>query len=175
MKILVGYATKEGQSRKIARWIADRAADAGHSSELLALDDADGLEMARFDRAVLVASIHVGQFKPALAEFAAAHAGWLGAHPTLFLPVSLAAAGHDSDDWRALAKIEQDLAQATGWTPSRVEHTAGAYTPSRYDMLTRFIMRRIVAKKDPDADLDVDHEYTDWADLGRVVDSWLEA
>jgi menaquinone-dependent protoporphyrinogen oxidase len=72
-----------------------------------------------------------------------------------------------------LAKIEQDLAQATGWTPSQVAHIAGAYTPSKYDMLTRFIMRRIVAKKDPDADLDVDHEYTDWADLGRVVDSWL--
>ena len=35
MKILVVYATTEGQTRKVARHVFDRLAGAGHSVELL--------------------------------------------------------------------------------------------------------------------------------------------
>ncbi len=41
--------------------------------------------------------------------------------------------------------------------------------------LCRFVMRRIVARKDPGADLDHGREYTDWPALDGAVDGWLEA
>ncbi|WP_245848196.1 hypothetical protein [Octadecabacter ascidiaceicola] len=93
--------------------------------------------------------------------------------PVLFLSVSLGAGGHDAEDWRALDGIAVDLQDATGWTPSTVEHVAGAYLPSKYDLLTRVIMRRIIAAKDPEADLGKDKEYTDWDALGSKLDTWL--
>ena len=93
----------------------------------------------------------------------------------LFLSGSLAAAGHDAEEWRALDRIADDMAQATGWTPSQVVHVAGAYAPSRYDVFTRFTMRRIIAEKDPGANLSADKEYTDWAALDAAVESWLAA
>lgn len=65
-----------------------------------------------------------------------------------------------------------DLIEATGWSPGQVAHVAGAYQPSKYDLVTRFIMRRIIAEKDPDADLGADGEYTDWTALGALVDAW---
>lgn len=173
MKLLILYATTEGQTRKIARHLADWCADAGHVAELLPLDDADDIDLDRFDGVVLGASVHAGSFQKALTTFAANRHADLGRKPTLFLTVSLAAAGHDAEDWRALDKIQADLQEATGWTPGRVEHVAGAYMPSRYDILRRLIMRRIVAAKDPDADLDADHEYTDWPALDRSVEAWL--
>jgi menaquinone-dependent protoporphyrinogen oxidase len=175
MKLLVGYASTQGQTRKIARHVADRLADEGHSVELLALEEADGLDMARFDRAVLAASVHIGHYQSALTDLAEAERDWLNAHPVLFLSVSLAAAGHDAEEWRALDRIAEDMAQATGWTPSQVEHVAGAYTPSRYDVFTRFTMRRIIAQKDAQADLSADKEYTDWAALDAALDGWLAA
>jgi menaquinone-dependent protoporphyrinogen oxidase len=175
MKLLVGYASTQGQTRKIARHVADLLADRGHAVELLALEDAGDLEMGRCDRAILAASVHVGHYQAALAAFAEARRDWLNAHPVLFLSVSLAAAGHDAEDWRALDRIAGDMAQATGWTPAQVVQVAGAYAPSRYDVFTRFTMRRIIAAKDAEADLSQDKEYTDWAALEATVLAWLAA
>jgi menaquinone-dependent protoporphyrinogen oxidase len=174
MKLLVGYATKEGQSRKIARHVADQAADQGHGAELLSLRDADDVDVARFDEVFLIAPIHAGHYPKALGEFVSDRSDLLNSRSTRFISVSLAAAGHDTEEWRHLDHIIDDFRTATGWRPSEVKHVAGAYLPSRYDILTRFIMRRIVAAKDPDADLSADKEYTDWAALEAWVDTVLD-
>lgn len=174
MKLLIAYASTEGQTRKIAQHIAERLFDAGHMVELLPLADAGDVDLNRFDRIILGASIHVGRYQRALAKFIEAHAETLTSKPTLLLSVSLAAAGHDAEDWKALDRIANDLSEATGWTPGRIEQVAGAYRPSEYDILTRFIMRRIIAAQEPDADLAADKEYTDWPALEQILESWIE-
>jgi menaquinone-dependent protoporphyrinogen oxidase len=173
MKLFIGYASTEGQTQKIARHLMDRLVGQGHSVELSALDQAGPVDLARFDAAVLGASVHVGQYQSVLSDFAETHADALAAMPTLLLSVSLAAAGHDAEDWRGLDTILTDLSQATGWVPGQVLQVAGAYEPSKYDVFRRFVMRRIIAAKDPDADLDWDKEYTDWDDLDAQVDVWI--
>jgi menaquinone-dependent protoporphyrinogen oxidase len=173
MKILVSYATSEGHTRKVARWVADGIYDQGHSVELLRLADAKDIDLDRYDGVVMAGSVHVGHYQPEVAEFASEHAAQLGQMPTLFLSVSLAAAGHDAEDWRGLERFLSEFTDATGWTPGRVVQVAGAYMPSAYGVLSRFVMRRIIAEKDPEADLDTDHDYTDWSALRRELDSWL--
>jgi menaquinone-dependent protoporphyrinogen oxidase len=173
MRLLIGYASTDGQTRRIARFLADRAFGLGHSVEMLPLAEAEGLDLAGFDRAILAASIHASSYQPALAEFVEAHRGWLAAHPVLFVSVSLSAAGHDAEEWRGLARILDDFSEATGWRPDDVAQVAGAYRPSQYDLLNRFVMRRIIAEKDPEADPGADKEYTDWEALGATLDAWL--
>ncbi|SLN72538.1 Protoporphyrinogen IX dehydrogenase [menaquinone] [Roseivivax jejudonensis] len=175
MKILVGYGTGEGHTRRIARHVADLTVAEGHSVELLNLADAEGLDLARFDRALLAASVHVNHYQRALGTFAAREASRLNAMPTLFLSVSLAAAGHDDEDWKGLERILADLEAATGWTPGRVSQIAGAFRPERYDVFRRFVMRRIIAVKDPKADLDAGKDYTDWPALDALVHDWLQS
>jgi len=175
MKLLVAYGTKEGQTRKIARRIADDVAALGHAVELLSLQDTEGLALDRFDRILLAAPLHAGHFPKSLTAFCASHAGALSKARSAFLCVSLAAAGHDGEDWRGLDKVMADFEEATGWHPSHLLHVAGAYKPSEYDLLTRLIMRRIIAKKDPDAAPSEDKEYTDWAALEAWVSDWLGA
>lgn len=173
MKILIGYATKEGQTRKIARYVADVAVEAGHTVELLALDDADDIDVSRFDRVLLAAPIHVGHYPKALATFVVNNLAQLTRSQAHFMSVSLAAAGHDADDWKSLGKIVDDLSAATGWMPARVKHVAGAYLPSKYDILTGFIMARIVSAKDPQINTSQDKIYTDWSDLNGWLRDWL--
>jgi len=173
MKILVGYATNEGQTRRIARHAAQRVTGAGRMVEVMALADAQDTDPSRFDRVILAGSIHAGRYQRSLTDFAARHATALNARPTLFLSVSLAAAGHDAEDWKGLDRILEEFIAATGWTPGRVEQVAGAYMPSRYDIFRRFIMRRIVVARDPGADPDADREYTDWPALDRALDTWM--
>ena len=172
MKILVAYASTDGQTRKICRVAADYLADAGYLVELLPLADADDIDLTRFDAVLLAASVHGGHYQKELTEFCAKHVGTLARVPSLFLSVSLTAAGHDAEDWQGLSKILTDFTSATGWNPNRVEQLAGAYKPSEYDVFRRFVMRRILAAKDPSADLSADIEYTDWAALKAILADW---
>jgi menaquinone-dependent protoporphyrinogen oxidase len=172
MYLLIAYATTDGQTRKIARFAADRLAASGHSVELLEASDTKDLDLARFDGAILAGSLHAGGYQKALAEFAKGSADKLALMPTIFLAVSLSAAGTDPDDWdglrRCLAAFETD----TGWTPGRVEHVAGAFKFSEYDFFRAWAMRRIADMKGEAVEPGKDREYTDWAGLGRTLDDW---
>ena len=175
MKILIAYATTEGQTRKITRFAADHLSDAGHAVELLNVTDAEGLNPGRFDRAILAGSVHAGQMQDDLISFARTHGRRLSVIPTLYLQVSLAAAGADPKERADLEAIAARLATDIGWTPTRTEHIAGAFRFSQYDFFKSWAMRWIAHQKGQTVDPYSDREYTDWDGLRDILDSWAAA
>ena len=175
MKILIGYATTEGQTRKISRFCADALADLGHAVELIPLSEASDLEVSRFDGAILAGSVHTHSYQKVLVDFASDHAAALHERPTLFLSVSLSAAGNDSSDWAGLKSIVKDFVTETGWTPDRVEHVAGAFRFTEYDFLKSWAMRWIAKEKGEKIDAHGDTEYTDWDALRALMADFSEA
>lgn len=173
MKILIVYATTDGQTRKIARFVADRLADTGHSAEMLPAADAGDVAVDRFDGVILAGSLHVSGFQKPLAAFARNAAPALNTARTLFLTVSLTAAGDHEEDWDGLHKAVADFIRETGWTPGRTEHVAGAFRFTEYDFFRAWAMRWIAAQRDKAAAAQQTTEYTDWAALGGVIDDWV--
>ncbi len=173
MRILVLYATTDGQTRKIARHVMAVLSGIGHGVELMNVTESEGVDLSRYDRAVLAGSLHAGGYQAALAGFARAQAARLNAMPTLFLPVSLSAAGNDTEDWDGLRKCLDEFLAETGWTPGYIEHVAGAFRFSEYGYFRAWAMRRIAAVKDPEVQAGQDKEYTDWAALDRVILGWV--
>ena len=173
MKLLIAYATTDGQTRKIARFAADWLVDAGHTVELLNVDDCEGLVLTRFDRAVLAGSLHAGGFQKALVGFAKTPE--LVALRCLFLPVSLSAAGEDAEDWAGLRACVATFLAETGLQPERIEHVAGAFRFAEYDFFRAWAMRRIAAQKGEVVDPHGAKEYTDWARLRAVLVDWVAA
>lgn len=174
MKILIVYATTDGQTRKIARFCADHCADVGHTAELLSASDADGTEVARFDGVILAGSLHLGSFQQDLIRFASRNLADMKTRPSLFLPVSLSAAGTDAEDWAGLTKCVVAFEAETGWDPSVTEHVAGAFKFSEYDFFKSLAMRWIAHQKGEAMGPDGDREYTDWAKLTAALDGWLQ-
>ncbi|MDR5654041.1 flavodoxin domain-containing protein [Ruixingdingia sedimenti] len=172
MKFVIVYGTTEGQTRRIARFCADRLADAGHAVELLPAAEAGDLELSRFDGAVLAGSLHIGAFQKELAAFATARAAALRAMPTLFLAVSLAAAGQDAGDWAGLRACVERFSAASGWVPGQVAHVAGAFRFTQYDFFRTWAMRWIASEKGVAVTAGADTEFTDWAALGALLDTW---
>ncbi|WP_377513056.1 flavodoxin domain-containing protein [Octadecabacter sp. R77987] len=170
MKILIAYATTDGQTRKIARYCADYLVDHGHTVELITARDAAPLDLTRFDRAVLAGSIHAGGFQKDLHDLAEAHAAELSQKDAIFLAVSLTAAGTDADDWKGLRKCIARFEDETEWVPARVVHVAGAFRFSEYDFFRAWAMRRIAAERDETVDTHADKEYTDWDALAAEMD-----
>jgi menaquinone-dependent protoporphyrinogen oxidase len=172
MRILIVYATTEGQTRKVARHVLDRLAGAGHAVELIAAEEARGLDAAGCDAAVVAGSVHGGRYQKELVAWAKAEAPQLARVPTLFLSISLTAADKDPQEWDGLRGCVARFADETGWTPGRVEHVAGAFRFSEYDFFKSWAMRWIASQRDETVTASEDREYTDWAALETVLEDW---
>lgn len=172
MKILIVYATTEGQTGKICRFASDHLTAAGHSVVLVLTEDARDTTPEGFDAVILAASVHVGRYQASLVDYATTHAAALNSRPSLFLAVSLAIAGEDPDEHADLERIAAEFATSTGWTPGRVEQVAGAFRFGEYDFFKAWAMRWIERTKDPAAKPGTDREYTDWAALEACLNEW---
>ena len=172
MKQLIIYATTEGQTRKVARFCADRLCDAGDTVELLPAAEAGDVDLSRFDGVILAGSVHVGQYQDTLVDFAADHADALSGMRTLFLSVSLSAAGNDPDDWAGLEAGVARFVERTGWQPGQVAHVAGAFRFTEYDWFRTWAMRWIAHQKGQKVTPGADREYTDWEALGETLTAW---
>ena len=60
----------------------------------------------------------------------------------------------------------------TGWHPASTLPVAGALAYSRYNLLVRFVMKRIARSHGAPTDTSRDYEFTSWAALDRFVDAW---
>jgi menaquinone-dependent protoporphyrinogen oxidase len=173
MKILIAYASTEGQTRKIVQFCADYFSEEGHTVELLTAEDAKGIDLSRFDAVLLAASIHGGKYQKPLVKLATRNADALGRMKSAFMSVSLAAAGTDDDDWKGLRDTVDRFSAKTGWTPNTVMHVAGAFRFSEYDFFKSWAMRWIAAQRDQEVDPHADKEYTDWEALRSSLESWI--
>lgn len=171
MKVLLLYGTTEGQTRKIAGFVADHLAQRGHETLLVnAIDATAEADPRGFDAAMIAASLHAGHYQSAVVHFVRKHLAALSARPNAFLSVSLAAASDDEDDALGLDRCDMDFTQQTGWNPQHIHHVAGAFRYTSYDFLKRWAMRYIAHRKGAPTDTSKDHELTDWADLEQFID-----
>ena len=173
MKLLLLYGTTEGQTRKIAQFVADQLARHGHQAQLVnAIEVTTDADPKGFDSVIVAASLHAGHYQSAVVHFVNRHLADITARPNAFLSVSLAAASDDEDDALGLERCVIDFSQQTGWSPQRIHHVAGAFRYTSYDFLKRWAMKYIAHRKGAPTDTSRDHELTDWADLARFVDDF---
>jgi menaquinone-dependent protoporphyrinogen oxidase len=168
--VLIAYATKQGQTEKIARHIAQSLAAAGHDCELL--DVAHGapqLDLARFQFAIVGAPIHAQGYPRAVLRFVRKNRAFLERVPAAFFSVGMAVASRTSDGRAQTRPIVEKFLAKAGWQPQRVELIAGALKYTQYNPLIRLIMRRISAKEGGETDTSRDYEYTDFAAVERFA------
>lgn len=173
MKLLLVYGTTEGQTQKIAGFVADHLAHLGHQAEIVNAIDETTADPRKFDAVIIAASLHAGRYQSAIIHFVSKHLAALSARLNAFLSVSLAAASNDEDDVQGLEQCVIHFTQQTGWTPQRTHHVAGAFRYSSYDFLKRWAMKYIAYRRGGPTDTTRDYELTDWEDLARFTDTFL--
>ena len=168
-RILVMYATTDGQTRKIAFALSETLRAANLDVDVV---NARG----RFDPlpedyhgVIVAAHVRAGRYPKHIRSWVRRHAETLGDRPTAFVSVCLSVLDKSP---KSVAAIEQMLRQffdETRWRPPVTKVVAGALPYTRYNWITRWIMRRIVAKAHGDTDTSRDYEYTDWDDVRRFA------
>jgi menaquinone-dependent protoporphyrinogen oxidase len=175
MRILIGYATKQGQTAKIARHIAAVLGEQGHTPELRDLEQTDKqLELERYGAVIVAAPIHAGGYPRSVVTFLRRERARLRSLPSAFVSVGLAIASKTSDGRAQTLPLVGKLIQSTGWQPQHTELVAGALKYSKYGFLTRYVMRRIAAHEGGDTDTSRDYEYTDWIALEHFTRAFAD-
>ncbi|MGI9498681.1 MAG: flavodoxin domain-containing protein [Geminicoccaceae bacterium] len=174
MNILVIYGTTEGQTRKIASFLADRIRDRGETVMLIdSTDFPKGLDVDGSDAVIAAGSVHNGRHQAALFQFAHDQLAALQAKPTAFVSVSLSMASDDKEDRLDAASCADRFLSAAEWKPTVTHLVAGAIRYSQYDFFKSWILRMIASTKGASTDTSQDHEFTDWKDLDAFVDAFL--
>jgi menaquinone-dependent protoporphyrinogen oxidase len=173
MRVLVLYATTEGQTRKIAEFVSQKIMAQGDDVALLDASDLRAKpDLAAYDGAILAASVHAHQYQASITEFARDYHERLNGMPALFVSVSLSAAGTDPKDLEGIAACANAFKAETGWTNAEVQHVAGAFRFTKYDFFKSWVMRLIAMQKKVKVKAGEDFEFTDWDALARIVDGF---
>ena len=174
--VLVVYGTTEGQTRKVAEFIANALKARGIEVDLVdSATQTAALVQPIYAAAIVCGSLHQHRYQASLLHFVKDNKAWLAGIPAAFVAVSLTAALTDEQSRAELREIAESFYRETGWVPGITHHVAGALRYSQYDYLKRLIMKLIAKQQGGDTDTSHDHEYTDWNELTRFVDEFLAA
>jgi menaquinone-dependent protoporphyrinogen oxidase len=167
---LIVYATREGQTHKVAQRIADVLRAEGHTPHLLDADHPGApIDFERFQIAVVGAPIHARGYPRSIVRFVCEQRSFLARTGAAFFSVGLAVASKTSDGRAQTMVLVEEFIARTGWHPQRIELIAGALRYSEYNFLIRFVMQRIAEKEGGDTDTSRDYEYTDWTAVDRFA------
>jgi menaquinone-dependent protoporphyrinogen oxidase len=184
--VVILYATREGQTRRIAERLAQtlRARDCTVDLLDVAQDLPLAFDLARYAGAIVASPVHIGKHERSLVAFVKAQRAQLQRIPCTFLSVSLSHAG--AEDANATPERRRSAAanvqkmidrflRQTGWRPKRVHPVAGALLYRQYGILVRLMMLFIARLVGASTDTSRDHEYTDWAAVERFAVEFAES
>jgi menaquinone-dependent protoporphyrinogen oxidase len=171
-KIMIGYGTTEGQTTRIAEHIAEVIRARGHEAQAVDLKRAPEVLLDGYDAAIVGGSIHMGKHEKHVVDFVQKNRVALERLPSAFFSVSLAAHG-DLENARAYV---ENFEQQTGWRPAQVGLFSGALLYRQYGFVKRLMMKKIVSDKPGGLSTDTsrDHVYTDWDEVKRFAEAFLE-
>jgi menaquinone-dependent protoporphyrinogen oxidase len=171
LSCLIVYATREGQTEKISRSLAEHLSQRGAAVTLQDAREPFSLDLGAFDYLVCGASMHAGGLEKEIRAFIQNRDEAIRRLPRSFFLVLLSAATKDRalrEEW--LRDAETKYEQQITLPFNRLEMIAGALRYSKYPLPLKWVMKRIAEKAGEGTDVSRDYEYTDWEQVERFAD-----
>lgn len=174
MNILIAFASKEGQTEKIAEFIADVVRHHGHQAKTLPCHHLPkDFDITSFDAVIIGGSIHMNKYPGYLNKFVTTYLDSLNQVPSALFTVCMATHSENEKERIAADAFGPALSQKTQWQPNVMETFAGAIKYTQYGFITRKIMQSIARKEGGDTDTSRDFEYTDWEKVTQFTERFL--
>ena len=120
--IYIPFSTGEGQTAKIAHYIADVLRARGEHAQTADIKQSDGSIPGAYDGVIVGASIHMGKHDKHAVDYVRNNRTALEKLPSALFSVSLAAHGDTEEAAGYVEEFEHD----TGWRPVRIALFGGA-------------------------------------------------
>lgn len=167
MNILILFATVEGQTRKIARFIANEVEKLGHSWVIRDVDGPEPISFQGVDRVILAASVHQRRHPKSFEATVAALSQDLAGFKTLLLSVSLNAAFPEGRE--EAQEYVTEMKMRTGLSPDTEMLVAGAVRVDEYDYFAKQVVQHVVMRGRPFDPNAGEHEFTEWDAVSAKV------
>lgn len=174
MKVLVLYATVEGQTKKIAKTLSEEFEAKSLEVDLTAVSDPGYCEPGTYDAAILCAPIHMGRYPSEFVDYINNWKSSLIGVPTALVTTSLAIASDRADEKEEAEGYPKKLIKKTGWVPTETYNVAGALKYLEYNFFKRWILKRIAQSEGEPTDTSKDHELTDWKALKAFAHNFIK-
>jgi menaquinone-dependent protoporphyrinogen oxidase len=168
MRVLIVYASKHGQTQRVAMHLADELRACGAETFALEVSELPRDVMPHAADLVIVASpVYYGKHDKAIERFVIRQRPSLAKTRTAF--VSVSGAAKSAESMPAAEEAVRLFLETTGWTPDRVAKFAGGEPYTRYGFFTRFIMKKIARDHGRVVDTKRDYDFTDWNAVTRFA------
>ncbi|ACQ68361.1 menaquinone-dependent protoporphyrinogen IX dehydrogenase [Candidatus Hamiltonella defensa] len=171
-KTLILYSTREGQTKKIASFIADKLSFS-MTSEIKALSGAMDINLKSYQQVIVGASVHYGRFNRILNQFIKQHIVLLNQMPTAFFSVNLLARKPEKCSPQTNSYVRQFLLK-TPWKPLLSEVFAGALRYPHYRWWDKMLIQLIMSLTQGETDTSKEVEYTDWNQVNIFCQNFLK-
>ena len=172
MSVFVAFATVEGQTGKIARFVSEEVRSMGRDVSVLDVDQTASADLSGAGHVVLAASVHERRHPRNFEAFLIASKEELRARPTMLLSVSLSAAFPEG-----MAEAEDyvtEMNMRTGLSPDVTLLVPGAVQEGAYDYYAQQVLKQVVLR---DREFDPakvgGHEFTDWEAVRSGLHAFL--
>ena len=168
--LLVCYATRDGQSRRIAERIAAQLVEGGPSviPYDLSVAPPPPAELERCRLVVLVMAVRYGRHLPVADRFFATHRALLARARLVLISVSLTARKPGKDSVEGNRYLQKSIARH-GLKPDLAAAVAGRLDYQRYGWLDRQIIRLIMKMTGGPTDPQSSVEFTQWAVVDKLA------
>lgn len=170
-KILIIYATTDGQTRKICHRLQQLIEQEGHHVTAVSIQEEPQIDVSSFDKIVIGASIRYGKHSPLITTFIEKNRLLLESKPNAFFSVNVIArkAGKNKPEQNPYL---QKFLKRIAWKPRELAVFAGKIDYPSYRFIDRFMIRLIMWMTKGPTDPKAIVEFTDWEQVdsfGRTV------
>ena len=173
-KILILYASLEGQTDKIAHYLAEEMQRRNLETAIHSMKELpDVLNLESFDGVVVGASVHMSRYPSFVVRFIKEHRQTISKVPNAFFSVCMAAYDPSDGGQQEAQQYIDRFIKKTGWAPRLTTSFAGGIRYSKYNFLIRLIMKAIAKQKQLPTDTSNDYEYTDWGQVTHFAEEFI--
>ncbi len=157
---LILYSTTDGQTKKICNVIISKI-NKEKSFDFFSLEEAFDVDIEKYDKIILGASIRYGKHKKNIFEFIDKNVQILNKKSTAFFTVNVVARKVNKDKPDTNPYMIKFL-NSSGWIPNYLAVFAGKVDYPNYRFFDKQIIRLIMHITKGPTDISKSYEFTDW-------------
>ena len=161
MNLLIIYSSTDGHTKMICEKIIDNLKNS-NNVELVSLDQAMNLDLSKFNKIVIGASIRYGRHSGDLYKFIKFNKDILEQKETAFFSVNVVARKIEKSDPETNPYIKKFL-KISNWKPDKIAVFAGKVDYPKYRFFDKYIIKLIMFITKGPTDTSQTYEFTNWS------------
>ena len=158
---LIIYSSTDGHTKIICKRIIDFLKD-GNLARLVSLNEAKNLDLSKFNKIIIGASIRYGKHSQELYKFIELNKNILNEKQSIFFSVNVVARKAEKNTPETNPYIKKFL-KISKWEPKKIGVFAGKVDYPNYSFFDKYIIKLIMFITGGPTDTSQSYEFTDWS------------